>query len=160
LPIIWITTKLFKFFYHFYRFILEREVSRAEARESQKQQQQAQPVTTAGPTTIVYQGGATMTALQVRKDKEAELFANDQYWANRLKNQESEFLKNSEIMEKEFKETVSVGKLLQKIQRKFMDWKIYDFISNILNCFVCRWEILKNVSLNKLWQVRKHHVKS
>lgn len=49
-----------------------------------------------------------MTALQVRKEKEAELFANDQYWANRLKNQEAEFLKNSKIMEKEFNETVSV----------------------------------------------------
>lgn len=85
-------------------------MTRAEARESQKQQQQARPASTnpaAGPTTIVYQGGTTMTALQVRKDKEAELFANDQYWANRLKNQEAEFLKNSKIMEKEFNETVS-----------------------------------------------------
>lgn len=47
--------------------------------------------------------------MQVRKEKEAELFANDQYWANRLKNQEAEFLKNSKIMEKEFTETVSVS---------------------------------------------------
>lgn len=47
-----------------------------------------------------------MSALQIRKEKEAELFANDQYWANRLKNQEAEFLKNSKIMEKEFNETV------------------------------------------------------
>lgn len=97
-----------------YRLILEREISRAEAREAQKQQQQAQPATTPGPTTIVYQGGSTMTALQVRKEKEAELFANDQYWANRLKNQEAEFLKNSKIMEKEFTETVSICKKFMK----------------------------------------------
>jgi hypothetical protein len=45
--------------------------------------------------------------MQVRKEKEAELFANDQYWANRLKNQEAEFLKNSKIMEQEFTDTVS-----------------------------------------------------
>ena len=57
----------------------------------------------------MYQGGgSTITALQVRKEKEAELFANDQYWANRLKNQEAEFLKNSKIMEKEFTDTVGV----------------------------------------------------
>lgn len=37
---------------------------------------------------------------------QAELFANDQYWGNRLKTQESEFLKNSKIMEKEFTDTV------------------------------------------------------
>lgn len=48
-----------------------------------------------------------MTAMQVRKEKEAELFANDQYWANRLKSQEAEFLKNSKIMEQEFNDTVS-----------------------------------------------------
>lgn len=57
--------------------------------------------------TIVYQGAPTITAMQVRKEKEAELFANDQYWANRLKNQEAEFLKNSKIMEQEFNDTVS-----------------------------------------------------
>lgn len=44
--------------------------------------------------------------MQVRKEKEAELFANDQYWANRLKKQEDEFLKNNKIMEKEFNDTV------------------------------------------------------
>lgn len=57
--------------------------------------------------TIIYQGAPTITAMQVRKEKEAELFANDQYWANRLKNQEAEFLKNSKIMEQEFNDTVS-----------------------------------------------------
>lgn len=87
--------------------ILDREVKRAEAREQQQHPPVA--VSPAAPTTtIVYQNaGTTMTALQIRKEKEAELFANDQYWANRLKNQEAEFLKNSKIMEKEFNETVS-----------------------------------------------------
>jgi uncharacterized pyridoxal phosphate-containing UPF0001 family protein len=88
--------------------ILDRENKKAEARETQQQR----PVSSAAPVihqapTIVYQGAQTITAMQVRKEKEAELFANDQYWANRLKNQEAEFLKNSKIMEKEFTDTVS-----------------------------------------------------
>lgn len=58
------------------------------------------------PPSIVYQSASTITAMQVRKEKEAELFANDQYWANRLKKQEDEFLKNNKIMEKEFNDTV------------------------------------------------------
>jgi hypothetical protein len=56
---------------------------------------------------ISYHAAPTITAMQVRKEKEAELFANDQYWANRLKKQEDEFLKNNKIMEKEFNDTVS-----------------------------------------------------
>jgi hypothetical protein len=44
--------------------------------------------------------------MQVRKEKEAELLANDQYWAGRLKKQEDEFLKNNKILEKEFDDTV------------------------------------------------------
>lgn len=84
----------------------DRDVKRAETREQQQHHQPAAHSHSA-PTTIVYQsGGPTMSALQIRKEKEAELFANDQYWANRLKNQEAEFLKNSKIMEKEFNETV------------------------------------------------------
>lgn len=84
----------------------DRDVKRAEARDS-SQRQPAQPVIQHAPQTIVYQGAPTITAMQVRKEKEAELFANDQYWANRLKNQEAEFLKNSKIMEQEFTDTVS-----------------------------------------------------
>lgn len=57
--------------------------------------------------TVIYQSSApTITAMQVRKEKEAELFANDQYWGDRLKKQEDEFLKNNKILEKEFNDTV------------------------------------------------------
>lgn len=88
--------------------LLDRELKKSEAREAQQHQPAAQPVIQQVPT-IVYQGSSTITAMQVRKEKEAELFANDQYWANRLKNQEAEFLKNSKIMEKEFSDTVSLA---------------------------------------------------
>lgn len=87
--------------------IVEREAKRAEARELQQQQPAAPAPLIQQAPTIVYQGSPTITSLEVRKQKEAELFANDQYWANRLKNQEAEFLKNSRIMEKEFNDTVS-----------------------------------------------------
>ena len=73
------------------------------ARETQQQPVNVAPVIHQAP--MMY--GATMTAMQVRKEKEAELMKNDQYWAKRLTNQEAEFLKNSKIMEKEFSETVS-----------------------------------------------------
>jgi coiled-coil-helix-coiled-coil-helix domain-containing protein 3 len=46
--------------------------------------------------------------MQVRKEKEAELRANDEYWAKRLQAQDADFMKNSKIMEKEFQETVSI----------------------------------------------------
>lgn len=89
------------------RMMADRDLKKAEARESQPQQVVASPSQHQQPQTIIYQGASTITAMQVRKEKEAELFANDQYWANRLKNQEAEFLKNSKIMEKEFNDTVS-----------------------------------------------------
>ena len=73
------------------------------ARETQQQSVNVAPVIHQAP--IMY--GSTMTAMQVRKEKEAELMQNDLYWAKRLQNQEAEFLKNSKIMEKEFNETVS-----------------------------------------------------
>jgi hypothetical protein len=85
-------------------YLSERDLKKAEA-----QQQQPAVVAPVIQAPIVYQGSPTMTAMQVRKEKEAELFANDQYWANRLKNQEAEFLKNSKIMEKEFNDTVCSG---------------------------------------------------
>lgn len=79
-------------------------MKKAEVRELQQHQPVQVPVIQQVP---VYHGASTITAMQVRKEKEAELFANDQYWANRLKNQEAEFLKNSKIMEQEFNDTVS-----------------------------------------------------
>lgn len=82
-------------------------MQKAEAREQRQQPVQQQPVIQQAPQTIIYQGAPTITSLQVRKEKEAALLANDQYWANRLKNQEAEFLKNSKIMEQEFNDTVS-----------------------------------------------------
>lgn len=100
----WITIFWNNFFLNFlHMWKPERDVKNAVARETQHQPVNAAPVIHQAP--MMY--GATMTAMQVRKEKEAELMKNDQYWANRLKNQEAEFLKNSKIMEKEFSETVS-----------------------------------------------------
>lgn len=87
--------------------ILDRDAKKTESRE------QHHPVTASAPVihhqvpAILYQGSPTITAMQVRKEKEAELFANDQYWANRLEHQEREFLKNNKIMEQEFDQAVS-----------------------------------------------------
>ncbi|CRL03479.1 CLUMA_CG016146, isoform A [Clunio marinus] len=114
----------------------ERELQKKEAREIQKQQPIiAAPVHQQAPT-IIYHGAPTTTAMQVRKEKEAELFANDQYWANRLKNQESEFLKNSKIMEQEFNDTLS------EVKKRFATPSIasqlppcQDLKSKIIECY-------------------------
>lgn len=85
----------------------ERDQKRAEHRETQKPQLPLIPQSTA--PTVIYQSAAhpTITAMQVRKEKELELAANDKYWSERLKKQEEEFLKNNKILEKEFNDTVS-----------------------------------------------------
>lgn len=119
----------------------EREVKKAEA----QQQQPAAPVIQQVPT-IVYQGATTITAMQVRKEKEAELFANDQYWANRLANQQAEFTKNSKIMEKEFNETVS--------------WKWRWWCQVLKKMFCCRSMRWRNVSRSKRSPASSPHAKT
>lgn len=92
-------------------YFLERESQKAEAQ--QQYQHQAPQVIHRQIPTVVYQSApaSTITAMQVRKEKELELAANDQYWANRLKHQEDEFLKNNKIMEKEFSDTVGLKQI-------------------------------------------------
>jgi hypothetical protein len=86
----------------------ERETKKAETRDAQPQQQHPvqAPVINHPRQTVIYQSAPTITAMQVRREKEAELSANDQYWGERLKKQEDEFLKNNKILEKEFNDTV------------------------------------------------------
>lgn len=50
----------------------------------------------------------TVTALEVRRQKELELRNNDLYWQRRLQQQELQFKQTSAILEKEYNETVSV----------------------------------------------------
>lgn len=51
-------------------------------------------------------GGSTISALEVRRQKEEELRKNDQYWQARLKKQEEDLKKTAAILEKEYSETV------------------------------------------------------
>lgn len=55
-------------------------------------------------------GGATITALDVRRQKEQELRNNDAYWSMRLAKQEKELQKTNSILEKEYDTAVSVLK--------------------------------------------------
>ncbi|KAL7046243.1 hypothetical protein ACKWTF_002522 [Chironomus riparius] len=86
----------------------ERETKKAEIRDAQLKQQPVQAsVIPPQMQTVIYQSAPTITAMQVRKEKEAELLANDQYWGERLKKQEDEFLRNNKILEKEFNDTIA-----------------------------------------------------
>lgn len=55
-----------------------------------------------------YSGGSTLSALEIRRQKEEELRKNDAYWQNRLKQQEEDLKKTAAILEKEYNETVSI----------------------------------------------------
>lgn len=51
-------------------------------------------------------GGSTISALEIRRQKEEELRKNDLYWQTRLKQQEQDLKKTAAILEKEYNETV------------------------------------------------------
>lgn len=53
-------------------------------------------------TTTVYYGEPTITALEVRRQKEQELRNNDLYWAKRLTQLEHSLQKTNSILEKEY----------------------------------------------------------
>jgi len=104
----------------------ERETKKAEIRDAQQQQQSVQaPVIHPPRQTVIYQSAPTITAMQVRKEKEAELSANDQYWGERLKKQEDEFLKNNKILEKEFNDTVSIVPFHWKFMLNFFSFTFF-----------------------------------
>ncbi|KAG4077161.1 hypothetical protein HA402_016148 [Bradysia odoriphaga] len=57
-------------------------------------------------TTTVYYGEPTITALEVRRQKEQELRNNDLYWAKRLSQLEQTLQKTNSILEKEYNAAV------------------------------------------------------
>lgn len=127
----------------------ERETKKAEIRDAQQQQQSVQaPVIHPPRQTVIYQSAPTITAMQVRKEKEAELSANDQYWGERLKKQEDEFLKNNKILEKEFNDTVSTVPF---------HWK---FMLNLFHLLFFRLLKSRTVLNIHLLPIKLHHVRS
>lgn len=53
-----------------------------------------------------FYGEATATAADVRRQKDAELRANDAYWTKRLAGQEQQQLKHNALREREFNAAV------------------------------------------------------
>lgn len=51
----------------------------------------------------------TITALEVRRQKEKELRENDLYWQKRLKEQEQTMQRTNLILEQEYNETVPIS---------------------------------------------------
>lgn len=56
---------------------------------------------------VVYYGEPTITAIEVRRQKELELRNNDVYWAKRLTQLEQNLQKTNSILEKEYNSAVS-----------------------------------------------------
>lgn len=55
---------------------------------------------------VRFQGEPTITALEVRRQKEEELRNNDIYWEKRLQQQEETLKQTSILLEKEYQNTV------------------------------------------------------
>ncbi|XP_058812279.1 MICOS complex subunit MIC19 isoform X2 [Topomyia yanbarensis] len=51
-------------------------------------------------------GEPSLTSLQIRREKEQELRANDIYWAKRLQNLEANLQKTNQILEKEYNDAI------------------------------------------------------
>lgn len=58
-------------------------------------------------TPAVYYNEPSITSMQVKRDKEAELKSNDIYWSKRLTALEENLKKTNQIMEKEYEDAVS-----------------------------------------------------
>lgn len=58
------------------------------------------------PPAFFHYAEPSLTSMQVRKEKEAELKANDEYWKQTLAKREAEFKQNDQAMEKEYNDTV------------------------------------------------------
>lgn len=72
------------------------------------------PSSNAGPRgrpAFLHYAEPSLTAMQVRHEKEAELRANDEYWRKRLAETEVNLKKTNAVMEKEYNETI--GKVKQ-----------------------------------------------
>lgn len=59
------------------------------------------------PLRFNFQGEPTITALEVRRQKEEELKKNDLYWSKRLQQQEETLKQTQLLLETEYKKTVS-----------------------------------------------------
>lgn len=59
------------------------------------------------PPAFFHYAEPSLTSMQVRKEKEVELKANDEYWKQTLAKREAEFKQNDQAMEKEYNDTVS-----------------------------------------------------
>lgn len=58
------------------------------------------------PPPAEYYGEPTLTSMQVRREKEQELRANDVYWTKRLQGLEANLQKTNQILEKEYNDAV------------------------------------------------------
>lgn len=61
----------------------------------------------AAKSPAVYYNEPSITSMQVKRDKEAELKLNDIYWNKRLTALEENLKKTNQIMEKEYEDAVS-----------------------------------------------------
>lgn len=82
------------------------EAARREAQSASAASSAAAAVPVAAGGGPVYYGEPTATAVEVRRQKDAELRANDAYWTKRLAQQEQQQQKQHALRETEFNAAV------------------------------------------------------
>lgn len=94
------------------------------------------PVSSTPQTTTVYYGEPTITALEVRRQKEQELRNNDLYWAKRLSQLEQTLHKTNNILEKEYNAAIDdVRSRFQNASPQHQLPPCKDFKEKLIACY-------------------------
>ncbi|EDS33039.1 conserved hypothetical protein [Culex quinquefasciatus] len=96
--------------------VVNRLKSGMPPKEGARQQQSSAPSVGAGPSSYPnplpppptgFYGEPSLTSMQIRREKEQELRANDVYWTKRLQTLEANLQKTNQILEKEYNDAIA-----------------------------------------------------
>lgn len=89
-----------------------------------------------GAPAFLHYAEPSLTAMQVRNEKEAELRANDEYWRKRLQQTEINLKQTNAVMEKEYNETISnVKKLFETAPSTFKPAPCETYRARLIACY-------------------------
>ncbi|XP_058442831.1 MICOS complex subunit MIC19 [Malaya genurostris] len=81
-------------------------------------------------------GEPSLTSLQIRREKEQELRANDIYWAKRLQNLEANLQKSNQILEKEYNDAIiNVKKRFENVSASHQIPPCQELKAKVIECY-------------------------
>ncbi|XP_063704864.1 uncharacterized protein LOC134834209 [Culicoides brevitarsis] len=94
------------------------------------------PVAAGSAPAFFHYAEPSLTSMQVRKEKEAELKANDDYWKQTLAKREAQFKQNDAAMEKEYNDTIdNVKKLFENAPATYQPAPCQEFRAKLIACY-------------------------